>query len=604
MKQLGNLAKALGPARCQSELLPHLSGTCLSARGVRYTLGLAELLTQAPELSHRACFCATRHASLAGTLLSHLAAQVDDEDEVLMHMARQLGDMLPYVGGAGKAGAVLQILQALASVEETVVREAAVAATNKVVAQLAPSQVGDLVVPMLEQLVKSDWFTPRVSAAAMFAKPYSLLVDEAAKAKLRELYSVLATDDTPMVKRAAARHLGDLAAVMEPQLVTDDLLVIYQSLCSDELDSVRQLAVDTATAFVQVLPVDVNDTQVLPVVEKTAADKSWRVRNAVAKAMPGLAQALGGEATSAHTLHIFVNLLGDTEAEVRASAAAGVADMAAVIGADEWCLKVAPALDALANDMALAVRMQIAGSAMAASQHLTSDQVSAHVLPVAERLLADESADVRAKVLAGAEHLMALLSGSDIAARLVQPLKALLSDLQWRVRQGVLLHAAHAATALGAPAFETHLLPAMINALDDDVFAVRQTCATALASVAAQLGPDWANAKLVPRLQEMYQAASAYLQRNTVLYAAAALVADRAVGQALSPQLLPMLTMASRDPVPNVRYVVAKMLDKVYANVDAGRAASELSPVLSKLAGDTDRDVQWYAQHALTKHTV
>ena len=48
---------------------------------------------------------------------------IDDEDEVLLALAGELGDFVEYVGGAQFAHILLQPLENLAAVEETMVRD-------------------------------------------------------------------------------------------------------------------------------------------------------------------------------------------------------------------------------------------------------------------------------------------------------------------------------------------------------------------------------------------------------------------------------------------------------------------------------------------------
>ena len=56
---------------------------------------------------------------------------------------------------------------------------------------------------------------------------------------------------------------------------------------------------------------------------------------------------------------------------------------------------------------------------------------------------------------------------------------------------------------------------------------------------------------------------------------------------------------ALKDPVPNVRFTVAKIFHKVKGNIDAGILNSQIMPGLKELAGDSDRDVQYFASAAL-----
>lgn len=57
---------------------------------------------------------------------------IDDEDEILLALAEELGDFSEYVGGSNHAHLLLAPLETLAAVEETVVRDK-VTASSRVV---------------------------------------------------------------------------------------------------------------------------------------------------------------------------------------------------------------------------------------------------------------------------------------------------------------------------------------------------------------------------------------------------------------------------------------------------------------------------------------
>ncbi len=72
-----------------------------------------------------------------------------------------------------------------------------------------------------------------------------------------------------------------------------------------------------------------------------------------------------------------------------------------------------------------------------------------------------------------------------------------------------------------------------------------------------------------------------------------------AVGPALcASRLLPAITAQARDSVPNVRFNVAKALNRLSKHVDAGAVSRMIRPCLSSLVADRDADVRFYAQRA------
>ena len=76
---------------------------------------------------------------------------------------------------------------------------------TKVATVLIQQQIEQYYIPLLERLSRGEWFTSRTSSAALYAPVYAK-VSTAIQDGLRKGY--LAADDTPMVRRAAAKWLG------------------------------------------------------------------------------------------------------------------------------------------------------------------------------------------------------------------------------------------------------------------------------------------------------------------------------------------------------------------------------------------------------------
>lgn len=102
VKRLGTIALALGEVRTRSELIPFLNESN------------------------------------------------DDEDEVLLAMAEELGNFVQYVGGPSYGHTLLVPLETLSVVEETVVRDKAVESLCKVGAQLPDSSIAEYFIPLVK----------------------------------------------------------------------------------------------------------------------------------------------------------------------------------------------------------------------------------------------------------------------------------------------------------------------------------------------------------------------------------------------------------------------------------------------------------------------
>lgn len=64
--------------------------------------------------------------------------------------------------------------------------------------------------------------------------------------------------------------------------------------------------------------------------------------------------------------------------------------------------------------------------------------------------------------------------------------------------------------------------------------------------------------------------------------------------------IVPVFVKAMKDPIPNVRFTVAKILKASRSQLDPAIISSQIVPGLKEMTSDSDRDVQYYATVALT----
>lgn len=188
-------------------------------------------------------------------LLPFISEAVYDEDEVLEALAERLGTLVPEVGGPEFSYSLLQPLESLAIVEETIVREKALESINKISEDQTSQQIEQHFLPLLRKLATNEWFTSRTSSVGFFASCYKKLNSEIQK-ELRKLFHNLAHDDTPMVRRACIGNLPEIVRVIgkDHECLSSDIVPVFQFLAEDDQDSVRLLSVEAALALAETLP--------------------------------------------------------------------------------------------------------------------------------------------------------------------------------------------------------------------------------------------------------------------------------------------------------------------------------------------------------------
>jgi serine/threonine-protein phosphatase 2A regulatory subunit A len=248
-------------------------------------------------------------------ILPYLTATVQQQslsDELLLILGQQLLQVMKVVADPTTGPEFLPLLERLATTEETVVRDQAVvvlnalclrcvgvdattAATTTTAAATeassdappppSPPDVAATMIPIWMAVVKrlagADWFTAKVSCAGIIPSLLQLCAASSSPAiqfELLSIYKELCADETPMVRRAAAKHLG--TALLHSGWAHRDFgATQVTALAHDEQDSVRLLAV---AALAQAGPsYGEHPTWTvqnwLPVLKDGSTDMSWYV---------------------------------------------------------------------------------------------------------------------------------------------------------------------------------------------------------------------------------------------------------------------------------------------------------------------------------------
>jgi len=171
IRRLSTIAVALGVERSRNELIPFLNGACAFAE-------CQPLLWQAGGQRLAAAHLMLQ-CILMPALSRVLTESIDEEDEVLLALSEELGNLVEYVGGPEHASVLLTPLETLATVEETTVRDKAMESLNKVARALSVPHVLEYFVPLVRRLASNDWFTSRISACGLFAVAYARLPPDA-----------------------------------------------------------------------------------------------------------------------------------------------------------------------------------------------------------------------------------------------------------------------------------------------------------------------------------------------------------------------------------------------------------------------------------------
>ena len=110
----------------------------------------------------------TRH-ELLPCLEAFFNAVHMQNDEISICLAEQIGKFLPFIGGSEFAHILFPILEKMAASEDTMTKEKAVDALQRIASLMEVVHLEAHFVPVIERLAGSTWFTSRSSATALIA---------------------------------------------------------------------------------------------------------------------------------------------------------------------------------------------------------------------------------------------------------------------------------------------------------------------------------------------------------------------------------------------------------------------------------------------------
>jgi serine/threonine-protein phosphatase 2A regulatory subunit A len=463
------------------------------------------------------------------------------DDEVLLAIAASLDlkeaaadctEVLGTTPARNCFAEILEILEALCAIEETVVRDQAVVSINHTLDLMTNAAASAVTLPILDRLSKNEWFTARVSASALLPDALRKSDGTETTTAIVQTFVKFCEDETPMVRRAVARVFASFAETVSnisdgtgADILTKDVLPQFKQLSmEDDSASVQHIIAENASRLVAMLA----RPALIEYVRWCAESPSWRIRSIVASQFGAFCKVLADTAAAAEALlPLFLGLLVDPERDVRAEACRGAVALHTGVGHVAFVGGVVPKLLRCIADESHVVRNAYAESCSDIILALGEGDRSAssggagvnELLVKTFALLSDDNSEVRAKVMSAIHRLTERSASSKhhpqnengIAGgggmlleeeRFLSSLQNVARDRDWRVRASFTAQLPALAKALGQAQFQQHFFDAYSTLINDEVAAVRIATVSVATALADELEESWLHKVLLPLLLE------------------------------------------------------------------------------------------------------
>jgi len=539
-------------------------------------------------------------------LMPYLAESVDDEDEILEIVCEQMANFVPLVGGGAFAFSLLPVFEAIASGEEVALRQLAIKGLTALIPQMPAEHVRTYVFDVVRRLAKGHWYAQRSSVCGLLHVVYPGL-DAAGQAEVLGVVGVLSTDAAAMVRRSLAENLVHLIPLVAPAAVKTHLHPVFLQLTKDDQDSVRMLAAALCVPMAKAVAPDEIAAAVIPAFQACAADAAWRVRYNIAVHFADLQIAVGPALTNTALFPAFVVLLGDSEAEVRTAISLKLLMFSRNLSDDVRVAKtlsdVVPKIQTLVVDESQHVRSAVASVIMGLAMLLGKDNTITYLLPMFLTLLKDEFSEVRLNIISNLDEVGKCIGIDQLSAALKPAINELAQHDEWRVRQSIIDHIPSVARQLGVAFFDAELKELCLSWLEDKVYTVRRAAVDNIKKIIEMFGIEWAIAagSVLPRVLNTSSGTASYAARLVAVFTIDSLIAICPQEVVLNYLVPPLCNHLYTDKVANIRFNVAKTLEKLLPHVTKGVFQAQIKTVLETMKRDADRDVKYFAGRALAQ---
>ena len=519
-----------------------------------------------------------------------------EEDEVLLAISEELPRFKSYLDGK-QMTAVLPLFLALLGCEETVVRESTVEGLRKLVPSFTEEQVQKDLIPMVVNISNTEAFQWKVSACYLIRICYPKAGKE--KEKLVNLYFKLCDDDTPIIKRTAAKEFGPLCLIIEKDTVKSEMLNCYKKFMN-ESDTVRVTILPSIVQLSKIFQEPELQKLHIQNINAASIDKSWRVRNELANLYPQFIDYFQNN-PNLDLVQPICTLMKDSETEVKASALKALNQVISKLPADKVTSQIVPTLRGLNNESNKDTKANIGLLFGPISRIIGYTSFNANLGTMMDTLMKDENAEVRLGVAKSMYEIFASSDGSLLSST-NSFLGTMQKDAQYRIRECVYDTLAKLGIKYGLEVFKNNIEGLFFNYLTDNVASVREIGIKSLSSLIKQFGTTWVTSSLIPKLQSHLSGQKiSYLNRMCMLHSVC-VCAEYLDAKQNAEFIVPLLSKGLKDKIPNVRFYTIKLIEKIFKNLDT-TSKSKLEGSIKTLLSDEDPDVKYFASKFMGSDT-
>ena len=516
----------------------------------------------------------------------------EEEDEVLIELAKILSNFLDCIGGKQNIKDLLGLFEVILSIDEPTIRKEAINSLKQTIQQIG--NIKDIENDLMEIINK-----------------FYIVDDVNQKLSALNLIILIYQDLNDNNKKLVLEYLDNFAI--------NDNISIKKELLSEITKITNFLSVDYIKKFITIMLKDKNDTIkmdllniiislkghkyllsmmdfIYELIPKLSEDQNWRVRLTVINNISEILQFPNIIYQFKQIIiNIYIKLIEDNEGEIRNACCLKLEEITKLLKNEVNFDKILKNLKKLEKDSKSFVKTSLSENLFKICPLIEKQQINEYILPIFTTLINDENLDIRINLINNISQLSKILDTNIILDKIIPSIIEIAENKSWRIRNKIINIIPILSTKLfNQQIFMKDIFPICLNYLTDHVFAIREGGCKLISNIFKDVRNSELENKLIEKLNEMSNSSN-YLIRNTcgifIKYFIEK-INDKIYFDFFEKRLIQIVFKLTVDKISNVRITCAIIFNKVKnCNFKDRNNKEKIKKCIEILKKDEDKDV-------------
>ena len=516
----------------------------------------------------------------------------EEEDEVLIELAKVLSNFLDCIGGKENIKDLLGLFEVILTIDEPTIRKEAINSLKETI-----QQIGNI------KYIEKDIMD--------IINKFYIVDDVNQKLSALNLIIVVYKDLNENNKKIVLEYLDNFSI--------SDNISIKKELLSEITKITLLLSIDYIKKFINIMMKDKNDTVktdllniiisiknhkelvsmmdfIYELIPNLSEDQNWRVRLTV---IDNIIEILNFNNINYQfkqtVINIYLKLIEDPEAEIRNGCCLKLEEITKLLKNEVNFEKILKNMEKLGKDPKNFVKNSLAENIFKICHLIDKVQITEYIFPLFNTLINDENLDIRINLINNLCQLSDIFEPTTILDKIIPSIVEISSNKSWRIRTKIINIIQIIATKLYIQnTFIHYILNICLNFLTDHVYAIREAGCKLLCNIYKNVKDSEFERRLIEKLNEMSNSSN-YLIRNTcgmfIKYFIEK-INDKIYFDFFEKKLINIVYKLTVDKISNVRITCAIIFNKVKNSSFKDRNnIDKIKKCIEILKKDEDKDV-------------